>query len=53
MRIHDLHVDLLKLRREDSRFRHQFSGGIDGAVLGPASFVLGISDRKTTIAWCW
>ena len=38
--IHDLHVDLLKLRREDSRFRQQFSGGIDGAVLGPASFVL-------------
>ena len=30
----------MKLRREDSRFRQQFSGGIDGAVLGPASFVL-------------
>ena len=38
--IYDLHVDLLKLRRGDSRFRQQFSDGIDGAVLGPASFVL-------------
>jgi maltooligosyltrehalose trehalohydrolase len=35
-----LHVDLLKLRREDSRFRQQSTSGIDGAVLGPASFVL-------------
>jgi maltooligosyltrehalose trehalohydrolase len=38
--LYDLHIDLLKLRREDSRFRQQISGGIDGAVLGPASFVL-------------
>jgi maltooligosyltrehalose trehalohydrolase len=38
--LYQLHIDLLKLRREDSRFRQQFSGGIDGAVLGPASFVL-------------
>ncbi len=38
--LYDLHVDLLKLRREDSRFRQQRPGGIDGAVLGPASFVL-------------
>jgi maltooligosyltrehalose trehalohydrolase len=38
--LYDLHVDLLKLRREDSRFREQSSGGIDGAVLGLASFVL-------------
>ena len=38
--IYDLHTDLLKLRREDSRFRQQSSGGIDGAVLGPATFVL-------------
>jgi maltooligosyltrehalose trehalohydrolase len=37
---YDLHVDLVKLRREDSRFREQIPGGIDGAVLGPASFVL-------------
>jgi maltooligosyltrehalose trehalohydrolase len=38
--LYDLYVDLLKLRREDSRFREQIPGGIDGAVLGPASFVL-------------
>jgi maltooligosyltrehalose trehalohydrolase len=38
--LYDLHVDLLKLRKEDSRFRQQDSGGIDGAVLGPMSFVL-------------
>jgi maltooligosyltrehalose trehalohydrolase len=37
---YDLHIDLLKLRREDSRFRQQISGGVDGAVLGSASFVL-------------
>jgi maltooligosyltrehalose trehalohydrolase len=35
-----LHIDLLKLRREDSRFRQQIHGGADGSVLGPASFVL-------------
>src|SRR6266478_1298920 len=39
-RLYDLHVDLLRLRREDSRFREQTLGGIDGAVLGSASFVL-------------
>jgi maltooligosyltrehalose trehalohydrolase len=38
--LYNLHIDLLKLRREDSRFRQQSSGGTDGAVLGPASFVL-------------
>jgi maltooligosyltrehalose trehalohydrolase len=38
--LYDLHVDLLKLRREDSRFRLQIPDGIDGAVLGSASFVL-------------
>jgi maltooligosyltrehalose trehalohydrolase len=38
--LYDLHIDLLKLRAEDSRFRQQGSGGIDGAVLGPATFVL-------------
>jgi len=36
----DLHIDLLRLRREDSRFRQQMSGRIDGAVLGTTSFVL-------------
>src|SRR5216110_270024 len=38
--LYDLHIDILRLRREDPRFREQSSGGIDGAVLGPASFVL-------------
>jgi maltooligosyltrehalose trehalohydrolase len=38
--LYDLHIDLLKLRREDSRFRQQIPDGVDGAVLGPASFVL-------------
>jgi len=38
--IYHLHRDLLKLRREDSRFRLQITDGVDGAVLGPASFVL-------------
>ncbi|PYI97153.1 MAG: malto-oligosyltrehalose trehalohydrolase, partial [Verrucomicrobia bacterium] len=37
--LYDLHIDLLKLRREDSRFREQSCGGIDGAMLGPASFL--------------
>ena len=38
--LYNLHIDLLKLRREDSRLRQQSSGGIDGAVLMRASFVL-------------
>src|SRR5437763_10608770 len=38
--LYDLHVDLLRLRREDSRFREQKTNGVDGAVLGPASFLL-------------
>ena len=38
--LYNLHVDLIKLRREDSRFREQAADGIDGAVLGPGSFVL-------------
>ena len=38
--LYNLHIDLLKLRRKDSRLRQQSSGAIDGAVLGPASFVL-------------
>src|SRR5207245_2597452 len=38
--LYDLHVDLLRLRREDSRFREQKPHGLDGAVLGPKSFVL-------------
>jgi maltooligosyltrehalose trehalohydrolase len=35
-----LHIDLLRLRRDDSRFSEQRPGGVDGAVLGPASFML-------------
>src|SRR6266496_2041944 len=38
--LYDLHLDLLRLRREDSRFQKQRLGRIDGAVLGPSSFVL-------------
>ena len=37
---YELCFDLLKLRREDARFREQKMGGVDGAVLSPASFVL-------------
>src|SRR5262249_36195551 len=37
--LYDLHIDLLKLRREDSRFRQQKPEDVDGVVLGPASFV--------------
>jgi maltooligosyltrehalose trehalohydrolase len=35
-----LHVDLLRLRREDTAFCLQQSGGVDGAVLGPSAFAL-------------
>ena len=35
-----LHRDLIELRREDSRLRLQIAGGVDGAVLGPQSFLL-------------
>ena len=38
--LYDLHIDLLKLRKEDSRFRRQTRDTIDGAVLGTTSFVL-------------
>jgi maltooligosyltrehalose trehalohydrolase len=38
--LYDLHVDLMRLRREDSRLREQRIGGMDGAVLGPRSLVL-------------
>ena len=37
---YDLHRDLIRLRREDSRFQKQIPGGVDGAVLGEHSFVL-------------
>jgi maltooligosyltrehalose trehalohydrolase len=38
--LYDLHIDLLKLRREDSRFCQQIPGGLDGAVLNTESFLL-------------
>ena len=38
--IYALHRDLLPLRRIDPGFRSQRPGGMDGAVLGPESFVL-------------
>jgi maltooligosyltrehalose trehalohydrolase len=37
---YDMHIDLVRLRREDSRFREQKPGGVDGTVLGTKSFVL-------------
>ena len=38
--IYALHRDLLQLRQTDAVFRSQRPGGMDGAVLGPESFVL-------------
>jgi maltooligosyltrehalose trehalohydrolase len=38
--IYQLHKDLIRLRREDSVFRGQKPGGVDGAVLGADAFVL-------------
>ena len=38
--LYDLHIDLLRLRREDPRFGKQEPGGVDGAVLGAKSFAL-------------
>jgi maltooligosyltrehalose trehalohydrolase len=38
--LYDLHIDLLKLRREDPCFRQQIAGGVDGAVLATRSLVL-------------
>ena len=37
---YDLHIDLLKLRREHLHFHQQIPGSIDGAVLGTTSFVI-------------
>jgi maltooligosyltrehalose trehalohydrolase len=41
-----LHRDLLKLRRDDPVFRSQRPRGVDGAVLGPAAFVLRFFGEK-------
>lgn len=38
--LYELHIDLLKLRREDSRFSQQTMDNIDGAVLETMSFLL-------------
>jgi maltooligosyltrehalose trehalohydrolase len=38
--IYAMHRDLLRLRREDETLRKQTGRGLDGAVLGPAAFVL-------------
>jgi maltooligosyltrehalose trehalohydrolase len=38
--IYQLHIDLLRLRRQDPVFSRQESRGVDGAVLGPEAFVL-------------
>jgi maltooligosyltrehalose trehalohydrolase len=46
---YDLHVDLIKLRREDARFREQISGRLDGAVLGH-KFCASLRRAITTIA---
>jgi maltooligosyltrehalose trehalohydrolase len=45
--LYNLHIDLLKLRREDSRFRQKVLGGVDGAVLETASFVLRYFSRDS------
>jgi maltooligosyltrehalose trehalohydrolase len=38
--VYELHRDLLRLRREDAVFSAQEPRALDGAVLGPAAFVL-------------
>lgn len=38
--LYALHRDLIRLRKEDARFREQIPGGVDGAVLTRDSFVL-------------
>jgi maltooligosyltrehalose trehalohydrolase len=50
---YDLHCDLIRLRREDSRFQKQIPGGVDGAVLGKQSFLLryfsGANDQRLLV----
>jgi maltooligosyltrehalose trehalohydrolase len=51
---YDLHIDLIKLRHDDPRFRAQIPRGVDGAVLGSNSFVLryfanGTEDRLLVV----
>jgi maltooligosyltrehalose trehalohydrolase len=42
---YDLHCDLIRLRREDSRFQRQVPGGVDGAILGEQAFLLRYFDE--------
>ncbi len=44
--MYQLHRDLLRLRRTDPVFSAQRLGGVDGAVLGPSSFVLRYFEGK-------
>jgi maltooligosyltrehalose trehalohydrolase len=41
---YSLHVDLLRLRREDPVFQTQGAAGVDGAVLGPEALALRFVD---------
>ncbi len=50
---YDLHRDLLRLRREDSAFAAQRPRGVDGAVLGPAAFVLRFFREDGPTGCCW
>jgi maltooligosyltrehalose trehalohydrolase len=45
-KLYDLHIDLLKLRGGDSRFRQQIPGSVDGAILGSTSCVLRYLSNK-------
>ncbi len=49
--LYDLHIDLLRLRHDDARFRQQPIGAVDGAVLTDSSFVLRFfgSDAETRL----
>jgi maltooligosyltrehalose trehalohydrolase len=38
--VHDLHRDLLRMRREDPVFARQEHGAVDGEIVGPEAFVL-------------
>jgi maltooligosyltrehalose trehalohydrolase len=44
--LYHLHIDLLKLRREDLRFRRENSVGTDGGVLGRTSFLVRYLSNK-------
>jgi maltooligosyltrehalose trehalohydrolase len=48
--IYALHRDLLRLRRDETAFRDQARGALDGAVLSSAAFVLRFFDRTRSMA---